>query len=358
MMREIQVNTAAKKYSIIIANGLIDNDSSYGLLKDRKAVIVTDSNVFPLYGRNLLARLRGMGIDADIYVIPAGESSKSHEELIKLYNYLSEVNISRNDFIIALGGGVTGDLAGFAASTYLRGVNLVQIPTSLLAMVDSSIGGKVAVNLPAGKNLVGSFYQPELVLIDPSLLNTLTYRHFADGMAEVVKYGCISDRELFGMLENLGGREEVMEHVEEIIFRCCSVKKDVVEQDEKEKGLRMILNFGHTFGHAIEKCFEYKTYTHGEAVSIGMVFISEMSFRLGYCSKNTAERIRKLLEKLGLPVDFPGIDPDDVYNAVIRDKKAKTNSINLVLIEDIGRVRTEAFSKNRIGGLINEMLGH
>ena len=198
----------SKKVPLKIRNGLFNKDDAYLVLKNRKAVIVSDSNVAPLYGKDLLEKLRNLGIDTDIYIIPAGEISKSHEELIKLYNYLSEINITRNDFIIALGGGVTGDLAGFAASTYLRGINLVQIPTSLLAMVDSSIGGKVAVNLTAGKNLVGSFYQPEEVLIDPMLLNTLPDRHFADGMAEVIKYGCIRDRELFFMLETLENREK------------------------------------------------------------------------------------------------------------------------------------------------------
>lgn len=357
-MKKIQVNTATKKYSLKIKNGLFNEDSAYSMLDGKKAVIVSDSNVAPLYGESLLARLRNLGIESDMYVIPAGESSKCHEELIKLYNFLCSVNITRNDFIIALGGGVTGDLAGFAASTYLRGLNLIQVPTSLLAMVDSSIGGKVAVNLPAGKNLVGSFYQPEEVLIDPMLLVTLPDRHFADGMAEVVKYGCIRDKELFFLLETLENREDIMDNIEEIIYRCCTVKKDVVEQDEKEKSLRMILNFGHTFGHAIEKCFEYKTYTHGEAVAMGMVFISGLSVRIGCCKNDVTERIKNLLMKFNLPVDFPKLKAEDVFNAVIKDKKARTNNVNLVLIEDIGRVRIEPFSRERIGGLINEMLGN
>lgn len=357
-MQEIQVTTATKKYSLKIKNGLFNENILYDELKDRKAIVVTDSNIEPLYGGDLLARLRSFNIDSDIYVIPAGESSKSHEELIKLYKYLSNLNITRNDFIIALGGGVTGDLAGFAASTYLRGLNLLQIPTSLLAMVDSSIGGKVAVNLSAGKNLVGSFYQPEAVLIDPLLLKTLPDRHFADGMAEVIKYGCIRDSKLFYMLETMNNRQEIMDNIEEIIFRCCSVKKDVVEQDERENNLRMILNFGHTFGHAIEKCFGYKTYTHGEAVAIGMAFISELSYKLGFCEKEVVDRIKQLLLKFNLPIDFPKLKAEEVYNAVIMDKKIRTGKVNLVLIEDFGRVRIEVFNKERIGGLINEMFGN
>jgi len=357
-MKEILVNTAAKKYPLRIMKGLVNDDNAYSMIKGRKAVIVTDNNIAPLYGDKLLAKLRNLNIDSDIYIIPAGESSKSHEELIKLYNHLSNLNITRADFIIALGGGVTGDLAGFAASTYLRGINLIQVPTSLLAMVDSSIGGKVAVNLPAGKNLVGSFYQPEEVLIDPLLLDTLPDRHFADGMAEVVKYGCIRDKDLFSLLESLKDREEVMENIDDIIFRCCSIKKDVVERDEKEKNLRMILNFGHTFGHAIEKCFDYKTYTHGEAVAVGMAFISELSCRIGLCKRDASERLKKLLQKFNLPVVFPELKAGDVFNAVIKDKKARTDHINLVLIEDIGSVRMEAFNKDKIGGFINEMLGN
>lgn len=357
-MKEIVVNTETRKYSIKIKNGLLNDDSTFSMLKGRKAVIITDSNVALLYGGSLLNRLRNSGIDTDIYAVPAGESSKSLEELTKLYNFLSETSITRSDYIIALGGGVTGDLAGFAASTYLRGLNLVQIPTSLLAMVDSSIGGKVGVNLPAGKNLVGSFYQPVAVLMDPTLLNTLPDRYFYDGMAEVVKYGCIRDTELFEMLETLDDRDEITDNIENIIFRCCTVKKDVVEQDEKERNLRMILNFGHTFGHAVEKCFGYKTYTHGEAVAIGMVFISRLSYKLGCCNKDVPERIKRLLVKLNLPADFPEIKADDVFSAVVRDKKSRTDSINLVLIENIGKVKIEAFSRDSIGGLIHEMLGN
>lgn len=356
MMREINVTTPLKKYPIKIESEIFNENNIFKDLKNRKVIIVTDGNIAPLYGEVLLSRLHKLNVDANIYIIPAGESSKSHKELIKLYDYLSQLNITRNDYIIALGGGVTGDLAGFAASTYLRGLYLLQIPTSLLAMVDSSVGGKVAVNLPTGKNLVGSFYHPQAVIIDPEILKTLPNRHFADGMAEVIKYGCIRDSELFVKLEAFRSREEVMENIEEIIYRCCLVKKDVVEKDERENGLRMILNFGHTFGHAIEKCFEYKKYTHGEAIAMGMVFISQLSRKLGLCTNHTVAKIKTILSKYNLPTDFPRLKPEEVFNVVVKDKKIRTNSVNLVLIQNIGSVTIQSFSKERIGGLINEML--
>ncbi len=355
-MAEIVVNTLTKKYLITIKDGLFTEDSAYKLLQGRKALIITDYNIDLLYGKPLLKRLNDLNVDADLYVIPAGEKSKSHNELLKLYNYFGEAGITRNDYVVALGGGVTGDLAGFAASTYLRGINFLQIPTSLLAMVDSSVGGKVAVNLATGKNLVGSFYHPEAVLIDPTLLKTIPDRHFADGMAEIIKYGCIHDIELFSLLENINNRQEVMDNIQDIIFRSCTIKKEIVEKDEREQRLRMVLNFGHTFGHVVEKCFEYNKYTHGEAVAIGMVTISKLSNRLGICSEIVVERIKELILKYNLPTNFPSLKSEDVFNVLINDKKARTNNVNLVLIEDIGSVRIESFSKERIGELIHEML--
>lgn len=357
-MQKLDIKLTHKTYPIYIENGLFQN--SFSMLKQflegRKAIIVTDSNLKDSYGSGLLESLKSNGVDANIYVIPAGETSKSIDELTKLYTSFASFGITRNDYIIALGGGVTGDLTGFAASTWLRGTGFIQIPTSLLAMVDSSIGGKVAVNMPFGKNLVGSFYHPEAVLIDPLLLKTLPDRHFADGMAEVIKYGCIDSNELFKRLETLSNRQSIMEHIEDIIYFCCDIKRSIVEKDERESNLRMILNFGHTIGHAVERYFKYEKYTHGEAVSIGMVFIAELSHRLGYCEKVVVERLRKLLEKTGLPVKLPDMEPKDVIDTVLVDKKARTNNINLILIKDIGSVVIEKFQKDRIGGYIYEML--
>ncbi|NLY19343.1 MAG: 3-dehydroquinate synthase [Clostridiaceae bacterium] len=357
-MQKLDVRLAHKTYPIFIGNGLFQK--SFSMLKQfinkRKAIIITDSNLKASCGCNLMEILGNNGIDAKMCVIPAGESSKSLDELTKLYSFFANFGITRSDYIIALGGGVTGDLAGFAASTWLRGTGFIQIPTSLLAMVDSSIGGKVAVNMPFGKNLVGSFYHPEAVLIDPLLLKTLPDRHFADGMAEVIKYGCIDDNELFVRLERLSNRKDIMKHIEDIIYICCDIKRRIVEMDERESNTRMVLNFGHTFGHAVESYYNYKKYTHGEAISIGMVFIAELSHKLGYCKEEVVERLKKLLEKTGLPVRLPDMKPKDVITTVLTDKKARTDNINLVLIKDIGNVVIEKFPKDRIGGYIHEVL--
>ncbi len=270
-MKELRVRLVHKEYPVLIGNGLFKSagEKIREMFPGRKVFIVTDSNLAQSYGEDLAGRLRKLDVETGLYVYPAGEESKSHGVLLELYHAFARAGITRRDVVVALGGGVTGDLAGFAASTWLRGTVFLQIPTSLLAMVDSSIGGKVAVNLPEGKNLVGSFYHPEAVFIDPSLLLTLPDRHFADGMAEVAKYGCIRSEGLFVLLENMKSRADIMEHIEEIICLCCDIKRQVVEEDEREESLRMILNFGHTFGHAVEKYYQYKEYTHGEAVSIG-----------------------------------------------------------------------------------------
>lgn len=359
-MLNLDVRLTHKTYPIYIGNGLFQE--SFPMLKPliggRKAMIVTDSNLRSSYGNKLLEQLRNNGADAEICDIPAGENSKNLDELTKLYNTFASFGITREDYIIVLGGGVTGDLTGFAASTWLRGTGFIQIPTSLLAMVDSSVGGKVGVNMPFGKNLVGSFYHPEAVLIDPLLLKTLPDRHFTDGMAEVIKYGCIESSGLFSMLETLPGRQDIMEHIEDIIYSCCDIKRRVVEKDERESKLRMILNFGHTFGHAVERYYNYEKYTHGEAISIGMAFIAKLSVRLGYCREEVAVRLRKLLVQMGLPYEIPGMEPKDVINTILMDKKARTNYINLVLIKDIGNVVIEKFPKDRIGGYIHELLDH
>ena len=359
-MKKMEIKLKHISYPIHIEKGLFQRagDLIYKLFTGRKFIIITDGNVEQIYGHELLKQLRDLKAEAAVYQFPAGEQSKSHYELIRLYYYLAESNMTRKDVIIALGGGVTGDLAGYAASTWLRGTRFIQIPTSLLAMVDSGIGGKVAVNLSVGKNLVGSFYHPKCVLIDPLLLKTLPDRHFNDGMAEVIKYGCIADECLFKLLESMKSREAVMEQIEEIVFRCCDIKRNIVEEDERENNLRMILNFGHTFGHAIEKLFNYEKYTHGEAVSIGMVFIAGLSQKLGYCDGKLPERIVSLLKQFGLPVDFPELEGKQVVNSVLMDKKARTSDISLVLIKDFGKVCIESFPKSMMGGFVDAELNN
>lgn len=359
-MRELTVTLAQKTYPILIENHLFQSAGAIieKIFPGRKVFIVTDSNLASIYGTVLVEQLAKRNIQADLYAFPAGETSKSHELLLKLYDAFSRAEITRKDTVVALGGGVTGDLTGFAASTWLRGTGFLQIPTSLLAMVDSSIGGKVAVNLPAGKNLVGGFYHPEAVLIDPMLLNTLPDRHFADGMAEVIKHGCIRDKELFGWLEKLENRDSFMQHADEIICRNCDIKRQVVQQDERESGLRMILNLGHTFGHALEKVYHYERYTHGEAVAMGMVFAAELSLRLGFCDAGVPQRIRSLVKQYHLPADWPEVDPERIKSTVFLDKKAQTNELYLVLLKSIGEAVLEKYPKERVGGWMDDKFNH
>lgn len=349
-MRELTIKLPDKSYPILIKKGLFERAGEFiqKLFADCKVFIVTDSNVASVYGDKLVKQLDKAGVVSYLYVFPAGESSKCHNELLKIYEALGKAGITRKDTVVALGGGVTGDLTGFAASTWLRGTGFLQIPTTLLAMIDSSIGGKVAVDLPAGKNLVGSFYHPKAVLIDPLLLNTLPDRVFADGMAEVVKHGCIRDEGLFSELEQMKSRSQIMSLIDNIILRNCDIKRQIVEQDERESGLRMILNFGHTFGHVVEKAFQYKKYTHGEAVAVGMVFAAELSFKLGLCNEKTVERLKSLLQQFQLPIHWPVIDPEIAREAILVDKKAGTDHMNLVLIRDIGNVTIEKYSKDLV----------
>jgi len=291
--------------------------------------------------------LKSSKFDAYVITVPAGESSKSVEMLTYLYSEMLSLGITRTDLIIALGGGVVGDLTGFCASTLLRGIPFVQIPTTLLAQVDSSVGGKVAVNLPQGKNLVGTFYQPKLVIIDPDCLETLTDRVFCDGMAEVIKYGVILDENLFERIEASPSRKEIMNIIEDVIYRSCDLKRMVVEDDELDTGGRMILNFGHTFGHAIEKKYNFCDYTHGEAVAAGMVMAAEYGESCGITPKGTANRIADLIEKFNLPKKVE-IDKQSLLDAVKVDKKGEGNLVALVIPENIGKVILKRTEKDGI----------
>lgn len=240
--------------------------------------------------------------------------------------------------IITLGGGVIGDLGGFAASTFLRGVDFVQMPTSLLAQVDSSVGGKVAVDLERGKNLVGSFYHPKLVLIDPNVLETLSERFFRDGMAEVIKYGCIKDKEFFYFLKSLKNKEEVMNNIEKVIHKCCFIKKCVVENDEKDTGERMLLNFGHTLGHAIETYYNFKKFTHGEAVAIGMYEISKIAENKGLTNQGVSEEIKDILIQYNLPYEVEIEESSEILDTIALDKKNIDNVLKVVLLKRHWRI--------------------
>ena len=331
-MKTVEVKTG-RPYNILIEHGIIDHAGDYirPLTKAIKAFIISDTNVSPIYSQRVKNSLEKSGFETSVFVFQAGESSKRLSTIENMYTHLFERNVTRTDIIIALGGGVTGDMAGFAAATYLRGIDFVQIPTSLLAQVDSSVGGKTAVDLPTGKNLVGAFWQPILVLIDPDTLNTLPEKFFKDGLGEVVKYGCIRSKSLFEKLEN----ENAKDFIDDIIFECVSIKRDVVEHDERDTGERAILNFGHTLGHALEKLNNYENLTHGEAVSAGSAIITRISENHGLTEIGTAQRIENLLKKYDLPInsDFP---LSDIVNATRGDKKSTGKSIKFVFLKEIG----------------------
>ncbi|MEG2537570.1 MAG: 3-dehydroquinate synthase [Hydrogenoanaerobacterium sp.] len=332
-MKELTVNLG-KKYKIIIEPDILKNAGAK--IKELGAfcriAIVTDDIVEKLYLDELKASLRTAGFTGIAsYVMPHGEKSKSLETVGKLYTFFIENNITRTDIIIALGGGVVGDVTGFAASTFLRGIRVVQVPTTLLAQVDSSVGGKTAVDLPNGKNLVGSFWQPSLVLCDILLLKTLTPVDFAEGAAEIIKCAAISDIKLFEMISN----SNYYDNIEEIIYRSIFIKKTIVEADEYDTGERMILNFGHTLAHAIEQKSGYKT-THGKAVSMGMAMITRASTKAGITLSGTSDALEKACGLFLLPVTT-GFTPAQLTKAYLEDKKRDGNNINIILLEKIGK---------------------
>ena len=339
-MRTLEVNTS-RPYEIKIESGLLSHVGRLcrqALPRARKLAVVTDSNVLPLYLERVADRLKSSGFQICCLTVPAGEGAKCPEQLVVLWEKMMRFGMTRTDAVVALGGGVVGDLAGFAAATLLRGVDYVQIPTTLLAQVDSSVGGKVAIDLQAGKNLAGAFWQPSLVLIDPDCLKTLSDRTFSDGMAEVIKYGCIRDRALFDLLNRCGGRAGVMEHIEEVICTCCDIKRKVVLADERDTGERMVLNFGHTIGHAFELAGNYETWTHGQGVAAGMNWAAQIGVGLGITPPETVDPIQDILKKYDLPINIP-CPWDTLTHAVLRDKKNLGGKINLIVLESLGHAR-------------------
>ena len=348
-MKKLRVNIPGKEYDILIEKGQLDQVGELvsQLRQNCKIAVISDSNVLPLYGERVRLSLERAGFEVYIIEIPAGEASKSVEMLNSLYSRMIVAGITRTDLIVALGGGVVGDLVGFAAATLFRGIDFIQIPTTLLAQVDSSVGGKVAINLPEGKNLVGAFYQPKMVIIDTDTLQTLPPRVFADGCAEVIKYGAIWDRELLETLENIANNDDLFEMIDEIVYTCCDIKRAVVENDEFDTGERMILNFGHTFGHAIEKHYNYGTYTHGEAVAIGMVMECEFGEKIGITPPGTAVRMENILTKFNLPIKV-NIDADALTSGVSTDKKGEGKMINLILLREIGNTIIHKIEKSAV----------
>lgn len=338
-MKTLRVNLGERSYDIIIERGIISRAGEYVKSGGGKAFVITDSNVAPRYLGSVVKSLEGAGLTVRSVTLPAGEKTKSFNTLPMLYSLALEAGLTRSDVVVTLGGGVIGDLGGFMAATYMRGVKFVQIPTSLLAQVDSSVGGKVGVDLPEGKNLVGAFHQPACVLIDPDTLSTLPAHFIADGMGEVIKYGCIKDEALFNLLEDINGdKTRLFEHIDDIIYICVDIKRRVVECDERESGERKLLNFGHTYGHALEKLNNFEM-SHGAAVAVGMEYITRISEKKGQTEKGCAERISKVCKAFGLD-GKPSADTDGIVSAVKNDKKGGKGGLDVVLLEKIGRAYT------------------
>jgi len=360
-MKTVKVGLGEKSYDILIGYPLGEIG---GMLKKYtkgiKSLIVTNPTIAEYYLETVERSLQEAGFRVFVAQVPDGEKHKSQTEASRLYAKCVEYRLERESIIVGLGGGVIGDLAGYVAATFMRGLPIVQVPTTFLAQVDSSVGGKVAVNLPEGKNLVGSFYQPFLVYIDLAVLKTLPVEEMEAGMAEVVKYGIILDKNFFEYLEEKIGklRELDLEVLERVVAQCCKLKARVVEKDEREKGLRSILNFGHTLGHALEALTDYKKYKHGEAVAIGMVGACRIAEEMGMFKKEARDRIERLIEKAGLPGRI-GVELsiDDIIQVLSLDKKVRAGKVRFVLPERMGRVVVrddvpEHIVKDVIRGLI------
>ncbi|QRN84705.1 3-dehydroquinate synthase [Clostridia bacterium] len=349
---KIELQLSQKTVAIQIKTGLFQELSCWipKVYEGRRIFVLTDENLDRLYGEELMEQLHQGEFRAVKMVVPAGEASKSLAMAESIYSCLLEEGFTRNDLILILGGGVVGDLGGFVAATYLRGVRYVQIPTSLLAQVDSSIGGKVAVNLKEGKNLCGSFYHPEAVWIDPALLKTLPAQEFRSGMGEVIKYGCIGDEKLFSLVEEYVSDNSMdFSKLKEIIGRCVVQKVDVVASDEKEGGKRKILNFGHTLGHAIEKNLGYGNISHGEAVAMGMAHITRRAQNMGQTCQGTVERLDSLLQKTGLRSEIPKqLAANDLLAAIFYDKKMSGDKISIILLKKIGHAFIKEISRDDI----------
>ncbi len=348
-MRKVSVNTSTP-YEIFIQRGLVKKTGELvkSISKASKVCVITDSNVGSFYGETVVNSLKGSGFDTALFTFKAGEKQKRLSTIEAMYSFMADFNMSRSDLVVALGGGVCGDMAGFAAATYMRGIDFVQIPTSLLAQVDSSVGGKTGVDIAQGKNLVGAFHQPIMVIIDPDTLKTLPDCFVSDGMGEVIKYGCIKDEKLFEKLEE----ENALQNIEDIIYNCVSIKRDVVERDEKESGERMLLNFGHTLGHSLEKYYNFENLSHGQAVAVGMVMISKAGERAELTEEGTAEKIKTLCEKYGLPVS-DSAPVCELVKICANDKKASGGAVNLVLLKRIG----ESFVRKTGLDVLEEFIG-
>ena len=336
--------TASLEYDVLIEHGILDKAGELAkpVLNGRTICIVSDDNVFPIYGKKVIKSFEKAGFRALSFVFPHGEKSKSIKVYTELLEFLLENRFTRSDCLAALGGGVVGDLTGFAAATYQRGIRFIQIPTTLLAMVDSSVGGKTAVNLEHGKNQVGAFYQPSMVICDPDTLKTLPQEQFLCGCGEVIKYAVFGSGEFFDKLKS----QDVSAQLEYVITKSVEMKRDVVAQDERDTGARMILNLGHTVGHAIEACSNFEVL-HGQGVAIGTAVISRAANKMGYLSDNDLDKILSLIKQYGLPTETD-FSAEELYSAALADKKADSDSIAIVVPTEIGHAELKRIPKTEL----------
>lgn len=359
----IHVDLPQQPYEITIAPQGLDQLGQLmtKLNLGKKVLVVSNPEIFRHYGDRAIASLKSAGFEVMCCELPEGEREKTLASVEKIYNASVENRLERNSTLVALGGGVIGDMTGFAAATWLRGINFVQVPTTLLAMVDAAIGGKTGVNHPQGKNLIGAFHQPRLVLIDPEVLNTLPVREFRAGMAEVIKYGVIWDAQLFAEMEQCDHLDQLSYIdeglLQEILSRSCKAKADVVSKDEKEAGLRAILNYGHTIGHAVESLTDYSLVIHGEAVAIGMVAAGQLAVELQLWEQASQQRQVTLIEKAGLPTQLPpGINIEAILKSLQLDKKVQAGRVRFVLPTQIGAVKvTDQVPPEQIRQVLGQM---
>ncbi len=349
-MKKISLKTNAP-YEILIDKNLLQYSGEHirKVSSARQALIITDNTVNELYSGIVAKSLMSKGFEVFLFVLASGEASKSFQSAEKIFSFLIKNEFTRTDVLIALGGGVVGDVSGFVAATYMRGMDFVQIPTTLLAQIDSAIGGKNAVNLPHGKNLVGTIYQPKLVLVDIDVLATLPPKLFSDGMAEAIKYGMTRSSELFYKIKNF----QVNDFLEDVIFECITIKKEIVEKDELEQNERKLLNFGHSLGHAVERLYNFSGYSHGQAISIGMAYTALSGEKLGITKPGTYDELVEVLEKYNLPYTID-CDINDLIALAQRDKKSLGQYFDVIVIESIGnglvkRIQTGDLKKY-IGG--------
>ncbi|MDR3279707.1 MAG: 3-dehydroquinate synthase [Synergistaceae bacterium] len=350
-VKTIAAGTPENKYDILIGEHLLDDLGGMlaNLRPEGRAALVTDENVWAAHGARCSSSLSRVGLDFEPIPLPPGEGSKSLRELAGLYDAFANIPLSRGGVVIAFGGGVVGDIGGFAAATWMRGVPLVQVPTTLLAQVDSSVGGKTAINIPQGKNLAGAFYQPKLVVIDTKTLETLPEREIKSGMAEVIKYGAISSA---GLFESLSGRVEEGS-LSGVIRECCRIKSGIVERDERDFGERILLNFGHTFGHAVEKRFGFERYRHGEAVAYGMAMAARVGERMGVTEIGTSDALKRLLSIHGLDTVLP-CDPSELLPMLAADKKSAEGGVRMVFLRRIGEAFTRRVEFSELGKLMKD----